>query len=1066
MNKKQENTEILEVNKNIPTLLTQVDALLNKTYLPMLSQLDIISLDNEEISFTKINSNIRFFELTRIVLNKNENMRDKLVTVFNAVGTSDSSFIYIINGKGEEVSIYLGVKGNQSNFFDEDNKDKNEDNKDKIDSYTKTYKAQKILESGIKGNFQGSKIEIQKENQVENSIYVNIFKSDSYVVSVSDVAGIRNDKESKENQFVQGIEKLVNSMHGQEYSLVVIADPVSLGEINEQRRTLENLYSALVPYSESSLTVNKSQSESVGESIAKGTSYTISESLSKSNTKSNGKSFNPLALLTVAGAVAGACAPGVFGPLLGISAKAVGSIMLQTGMIGSQVGGIFGINSGNTKGDSEQKGNSDGKSYTATESTNYTLGESESNQIKFENHTIKRILNKIDELLKRYDTCADIGMWRCATYCISQKQNIAQTLASSYHSLIRGKNSGIENGCINVWDHDKSKEIIKSLKNMEHPYVGEGDNIGFTPAMLISSADLAIQAGLPNKSVPGVPVIECAEFGTTIQSYDVINNEQGTINVGHFYHMNQEDKNRNVELGIKNFCSHTFITGSTGCGKSTTVYKILRELNKKGCKFLVIEPAKGEYKEEFHDIAKVYGTNEKYTEILRINPFSFPESVSVSEHIESIVEIFNVCWPMYAAMPQVLKDSIIKSYEDLGWNIDSSENEYSDNPYEEKYFPCFEDVVRNIKDIINSSEYSNDTKSDYKGALETRLKSMTTGSNGKTFTCDELSVEELFENNVIIDLSRLRSSETKALVMGILVLKLTEYRMNPNSEQNSDLKHVTVLEEAHHLLKRTSTEQSNESSNLIGKSVELISNSIAEMRTYGEGFIIADQSPGVLDMSVIRNTNTKMIMRLPDYQDRQLVGKSASLNDDQINELAKLPTGVVAVYQNEWIQPILCKIEKYTDSSGEKFKYSPNLDKDSEDKSASFEDRIDLCEKIFNNDWDEIDDLDGVDKYIKIKIKMFIEKYKKGFVTNNQETLEKGELYYLLLSECRKKLEEYTDENSDLTTIDETLKKHVGFDSFTNEGRGDRIFSDLINYYSRVKLHKGRTFFDGDYIED
>ena len=122
MNKKQENTEILEVNKNIPTLLTQVDALLNKTYLPMLSQLDIISLDNEEISFTKINSNIRFFELTRIVLNKNENMRDKLVTVFNAVGTSDSSFIYIINGKGEEVSIYLGVKGNQSNFFDEENK--------------------------------------------------------------------------------------------------------------------------------------------------------------------------------------------------------------------------------------------------------------------------------------------------------------------------------------------------------------------------------------------------------------------------------------------------------------------------------------------------------------------------------------------------------------------------------------------------------------------------------------------------------------------------------------------------------------------------------------------------------------------------------------------------------------------------------------------------------------------------------------------------------------------------------------------------------------------------------
>ena len=1057
---KQIDTPNKDAN-DISSLLLQVDALLNKAYLPVLSnkEFEIISVNDRTSSFVEKNSKIRFFELTRLVLNKNENMRDKLVTVFNAIGTNESSLIYIINGKGEEVSIYIGVKGTQSTLFDKNN--------EKTSAlYTKTYNAQKILESGIKGNFQGSKIEIQKENQVENDIYKHAFKPDSYVVSVSDVAGIRNDKESKENQFVQGIEKLINSMHGQEYSLIVLADPVPLAEINQERKGLENLYSALVPFSESTISVGSSESESIGQSIAQGTSYTINTSISTSENKNTGKSFNPLALLSVVGAAAGAIAPGFFGPFLGIGAKKVGAIMLQTGMVGSQVGGIFGINSGKSDGKSEQEGKSEGETKTITDSLNKTLGKSESNQIKLENHTVKRILNKIDELLKRYDSCADIGMWRCATYCLSQKQNIAQTLASSYHSLMRGKNSGIENGCINIWNHDKSGEIIKSLKNMEHPYIGKGDNIGFTPALLVSSAELAIQAGLPNKSVPGVPVIECAEFGTTIQSYDVITHKQGTIDIGNFYYMNQADETRKVELGIKNFCSHTFITGSTGCGKSTTVYKILRELNKNGCKFLVIEPAKGEYKDEFHSIAEVYGTNDKYTKLLRINPFSFPESVSVSEHIESIVEIFNVCWPMYAAMPQVLKDSIIKAYEDLGWNIDSSENEFSDNPYKERCFPCFDDVVRNIKNIINSSEYSNDTKGDYKGALETRLKSMTTGSNGKTFTCDELSVEELFENNVIVDLSRLNSSETKALIMGILILKLKEYRMNPEHEQNSDLKHVTVLEEAHHLLKRTSTEQSNESSNLIGKSVELISNSIAEMRTYGEGFIIADQSPAVLDMSVIRNTNTKMIMRLPDYQDRQLVGKSANLNDDQINELAKLPTGVVAVYQNEWIQPILCKIEKCSDSDGSKFKFEPSYNNNKENKTASFEDRIELCENICNNAWDEIDIIDGISKYIEIKIKLFINKYKNGFVTNNQESLEKGELYYLLLTECRKKLEEYTSESSDWNTIKETLKKHVGFDKFTNEGRGDSIFSDLINYYSIEKLHKDRAFFDGDYIKD
>lgn len=134
----------------------------------------------------------------------------------------------------------------------------------------------------------------------------------------------------------------------------------------------------------------------------------------------------------------------------------------------------------------------------------------------------------------------------------------------------------------------------------------------------------------------------------------------------------------------------------------------------------------------------------------------------------------------------------------------------------------------------------------------------------------------------------------------MLVLKLQEYRMTSDVKMNSELRHITVLEEAHNILRRTSFEQSSEGSNLTGKSVEMISNAIAEMRTYGEGFIIVDQAPGLLDMSAIRNTNTKIIMRLPDHSDRELVGRAANLNDDQITELAKLPCGVAAVYQNEY----------------------------------------------------------------------------------------------------------------------------------------------------------------------
>ena len=92
----------------------------------------------------------------------------------------------------------------------------------------------------------------------------------------------------------------------------------------------------------------------------------------------------------------------------------------------------------------------------------------------------------------------------------------------------------------------------------------------------------------------------------------------------------------------------------------------------------------------------------------------------------------------------------------------------------------------------------------------------------------------------------------------------------------------------------------------------MIANAIAEMRTYGEGFIIADQAPALLDMAVIRNTNTKIILRLPDQDDRELVGRAANLNEDQITELSKLPRGVAAIYQNEWVEAVLCKVDRFS----------------------------------------------------------------------------------------------------------------------------------------------------------
>ena len=401
-------------------------------------------------------------------------------------------------------------------------------------------------------------------------------------------------------------------------------------------------------------------------------------------------------------------------------------------------------------------------------------------------------------------------------------------------------------------------------------------------------------------------MVEHADFGKEVVSYN--QKEEGAeLLLGKIFNMGSVCKNT-VRLNRNSLAMHTFVTGSTGSGKSNTVYEILSQLDAGGVNFMVVEPAKGEYKNVFGSRAdvKVFGTNPRETPLLRINPFAFPQDIHILEHIDRLVEIFNACWPMYAAMPAVLKDAMLQAYEVCGWDLQTSENEYS-----EELFPTFQDLLTELVDVINRSAYDQEVKSNYRGSLETRVRSLANGLNGQIFSANEIPENILFDENVIIDLSRVGSAESKALIMGILIMRLNEYRMTSCTEMNAPLRHVTVLEEAHNILRRTSTEQSEEGSNVAGKSVEMIANSIAEMRTYGEGFIIADQSPSAVDISAIRNTNTKIIMRLPDEQDRQLAGKAAALKENQLDEIARLPKGVAVVYQNDWVEPVLCKIGKF-----------------------------------------------------------------------------------------------------------------------------------------------------------
>ena len=233
-------------------------------------------------------------------------------------------------------------------------------------------------------------------------------------------------------------------------------------------------------------------------------------------------------------------------------------------------------------------------------------------------------------------------------------------------------------------------------------------------------------------------------------------------------------------------------------------------------------------------------------------------------------------------------------------------------------YPTFNDLLRRLPEIINSSSYSSDTKGDYTGALVTRVNSLTNGISGEIFCdCYDIPDNVMFDENTVVDLSRVGSSETKSLIMGIIILKLVEYRMANANGANQGLRHVTVLEEAHNLLKRVT--QGTAGSNVVGKSVEMICNSIAEMRTYGEGFVIVDQSPTAVDIAAIKNTNTKILMRLPEKGDCEAVGNAVGLNEDQMKELARLGTGVAVVMQNNWLEAVLAKIDAFSNKFEKEF---------------------------------------------------------------------------------------------------------------------------------------------------
>lgn len=872
---KEHEEKTAVIKQEFSNAVRAFDTVITKSYLSELTSYDVVRCTNGQIP------NMRWIKVNEIVYEKDEFFVDNMSMLYNALHSSARNICFLLRrgyckDNKSAVEVFMGttdISGVNNVSGD-------------------------ILEKGLKGLFPG--VSTERSGDIIQELKGSLDKT--FAIScVSGVASLRED--DKKERFVQGLEKLLDSTNGLKFAVFFVAEQVEDSECASILCNYENLYSAISPMAEVQLSFSQSETRGVSEfssenftenvgislqkAVAKGTanskSHTENSGTSKGKTSGWGLSLGPVSFNRGKG-----------------DSEIEGKADTEGRTVYENQSIIEGINRGLSKGTQQGEGRHTDKQ------------ESRSQQITFQDRRVKHYQNLLDKEIDRLQNALPYGLWSMGTYFIAEDDTTATALAGLYKGCIVGDESNSQVFTVNNWSKhdDKTKFIAQHLLACQHPRFVLPSDIEVSSGSLVSSKELAIHMSFPQSSVPGILVREETSFGREVKSRAGLNDENA-ITIGNILHL-REKSTLPVRLSLEELSKHMFVTGSTGSGKSNTVYLIIDKLIKQDKKVLVIEPTKGDYRKVFGGRADmtVYSTRENEKNLLKINPFAFPEGIQVNEHVERLVEIFGVCWPMYAAMPAVLKNSIISAYSACGWDIRKSVCRHG------RLFPTIADVVVQLKKIIASSEYSADTKGDYIGALQTRLESLQIGIYSTILSSSDCTdYEKLYNQNAIIDLHHIGSTETRSLLMAMLVLGLNEWRMSCNADDmDIPLKHVTVIEEAHNILPRVSKHQSQEGANVLGKSVEMIADVMSRIRTYGEGFIIVDQSPSAIDESAIRNTNTKIVMNLPDGEDCLIAGRAMSLTKDkQISKLSRLAMGEAVVWQRGWNEAVLARVDEMSE---------------------------------------------------------------------------------------------------------------------------------------------------------
>jgi DNA helicase HerA-like ATPase len=435
-----------------------------------------------------------------------------------------------------------------------------------------------------------------------------------------------------------------------------------------------------------------------------------------------------------------------------------------------------------------------------------------------------------------------------------------------------------------------------------------------------SSELVAALARPPEREVPGIRLALRPDFDVTQEPAG----QREVITVGQVLDRNRRPAGPLV-LPLESLNRHVFVCGATGAGKSQTVRALLEDATRAQIPWLVVEPAKAEYRLMAARLAAA-GPAGTVAEVVRIRPGESDAIAAglnplepaadaagrrfpLQTHADLVKALFIASFRSEEPFPQVLSAALTRVYEDAGWDMALGETVAADpNPG----YPSLTDLQRAAIRIVREIGYSQRITDDVLGFIKVRLSSLRLGTTGRFLEGGhQLDFGTLLRANAVLEIEDVGDDSDKAFLMGTVLIRLAEHlRMQHKAQPPGEvrLRHLTVIEEAHRLLRRPEGAGSGPAGGAAAHAVEMFAGLLAEIRAYGEGLIIAEQIPVRLVPDVIKNTAVKLTHRLPAADDRDAVGATMNMTRAQNRFLVTLPPGEAAVFADGMDYPLLARM--------------------------------------------------------------------------------------------------------------------------------------------------------------